>query len=47
EKQVLLEKTLLESQIKEEHLNIQTQTKLSEQILSQKAELEQVKSERN
>ncbi len=47
EKQVLLEKTLIESQIKEEHLSIQTQTKLSEQILSQKAELEQVKSERN
>jgi len=46
EKQVSFEKSLLDSQIKEEHLNIQAQTKLSEQILLQKNELEKVKSER-
>jgi len=46
EKQVSLEKDLLDSQIKEEHLNIQAQTKLSEQILLQKNELEKVRSER-
>lgn len=47
EKQVLLGKTLLASQIKEEHINIQTQTKISEQIISQKEELEKVKFERS
>ncbi|MFB5628596.1 MAG: chromosome segregation protein SMC [Nitrosarchaeum sp.] len=47
EKQVLLEKSLLDSQINEEHLNIQAQTQLSEQILLQKKEIENVKSERN
>jgi len=46
EKQVSLEKSILDSQIKEEHLNIQAQTKLSEQILLQKNELEKVKYER-
>ncbi|HSB84468.1 MAG TPA: chromosome segregation protein SMC [Nitrosarchaeum sp.] len=46
EKQVALEKSILDSEIKEEHLNIQAQTKLSEQILLQKNELEKVKSER-
>ena len=47
EKQVSLEKSLLDSQIKEEHLKIQAQTRLSEQILLQKEELEKVKTERS
>jgi hypothetical protein len=47
EKQVLLEKSLLDAQIKEESLNIQKQTQLSEQIRLQKDEIEKVKMERS
>ncbi len=47
EKQVLLEKSLLDAQIKEESINIQKQTQLSEQIRLQKDEIEKVKMERS
>ncbi|GKS67434.1 hypothetical protein YTPLAS73_09810 [Nitrosarchaeum sp.] len=47
EKQVLLEKSLLDAQIKEESINIQKQTQISEQIRLQKDEIEKVKMERN
>ena len=42
----LIENCMNGKRLMEEQLNMQTQTKLSEQIISQKEELEKVKSER-
>jgi len=46
EQKVLHEKSLLQSQIQDEHLRIETQTKVSNDILKQKEELEKIKNER-
>ncbi|QDI88210.1 hypothetical protein Nisw_01015 [Candidatus Nitrosopumilus sp. SW] len=46
EQKVTQEKATLEAQIQEERLKIETQTKLSEEIIAQKEELAKVKKER-
>jgi len=46
EQKVLHEKSLLQSQIQDERLRIETQTKVSNDILKQKEELEKIKNER-